>query len=170
MVTVQDRHSHQPPLLWEEIYNQWQMRRTQQEMFRTDVKNRNYNFDMLIMMDSGDKDFHETMDYMHFQFQKDTTTHRDDLEKKSLCDFQVALLQQLFFAFVYPQFKNDIRFATVTHGQVFRWDGVKYKCIDESPELHVLFESVVVDAAKQELKKAFQSVLDCFGYVTETDH
>ena len=152
---------------WLKLEKKEQLRAFQEEMFRTDKKNRKYNYKLNIMMDSGNKKWYEPMSYFGFSFNYTLLRPMDKLTTESEYEFRVSILQQLFFEIIYPRFKNDIRFVTVTFGNVYRYENGSYKLVFEEPKLHVIFESVVDDYMCKEINQLFHQYLEQLGYVDE---
>lgn len=156
--------SETPTSFWKEITNKNELKLFREEMFRNDKKNRKYNYSLNIMVDSGNKKHHETMDYFGFSFEYNFMKRMDKLATENEYEFRVALLQQLFFENIYMQFKDAIRYATITYGNVYRYQNGKYELQFEEPKLHVIFESVVEEVMKEKINNSIIRELENFGY------
>lgn len=155
------------PTSWLKIEDKHQLLAFQQEMFRTDKKNKKYNYKLNIMMDSGNKKLYETMSYFGFSFEFSLIKRMDKLGQINEYEFRVATLQQLFFEIIYPQFKDAIRFATITSGNVYRYRNGRYELVFEEPKLHVIFESIIDDYMRAKINHSFHDYLDQLGYVDD---
>lgn len=151
-------------MIWHKIENKQQLKWFQEDMFRTDKKNKKYNYKLNIMMDSGDKKLHEPMSYFGLSFDYSFMKRMDKLGEQNEYEFRVATLQQLFFEIIYPRFMDDIRFATITYGNVYRYKKSRYELVFEEPKLHVIFESVVDVSVCKIIEETFIDYLYQLGY------